>query len=68
MTGRHCHANWLCRFYDNTWMKDLVSYRLFRDAGVEVPLVSNVWLTVNGTDQGLYMAVEDVNAGFLNRA
>lgn len=49
-------------------MKDLVSYRLFRDAGVEAPLVSNVWLTVNGTDQGLYMAVEDVNAGFLNRA
>ena len=54
-------------FCDNTWMKDLISYRLFRDAGVEAPLVSYVWLTVNGTDQGLYMAVEDINEGFLNR-
>ncbi len=35
-------------FCDNTWMKDLISYRLFRDAGVEAPLVSYVWLTVNG--------------------
>ncbi len=54
-------------FCDNTWMKDLISYRQFRDAGVEAPLVSYVWLTVNGTDQGLYMAVEDINEGFLNR-
>ncbi len=55
-------------FCDNTWMKDLVSYQLFRDAGVEAPLVSYVWVTLNGTDQGLYMAVEDVKEGFLNRA
>lgn len=55
-------------FCDNTWMKDLISYRLFRDAGVEAPLVSYVWLTVNGVDHGLYMAVEDVNEGFLERA
>lgn len=54
-------------FCDNTWMKDLISYRLFRDAGVEAPLVSYVWLTVNGADQGLYMAVEDVSKGFLER-
>lgn len=54
-------------FCDNTWMKDLISYRLFRDAGVEAPLVSYVWLTVNGADHGLYMAVEDVNSGFLER-
>ncbi len=54
-------------FCDNTWMKDLISYRIFRDAGVEAPLVCYVWLTVNGTDQGLYMAVEDIDKGFLNR-
>ncbi len=48
-------------------MKDLISYRLFRDAGIEAPLVSYVWLTVNGKDHGLYMAVEDVNDGFLER-
>ena len=55
-------------FCDNTWMKDLISYSLFRDAGVEAPLVSYVWLTVNGADQGLYMAVEAVDEGFLKRA
>ena len=54
-------------FCDNTWMKDLISYRMFRDVGVEAPLVSYAWLTVNGTDQGLYMAVEDVSKGFLDR-
>lgn len=41
-------------------MKDLLSYQLFRDVGVEAPLVSYIWLTVNGVDQGLYTAVEDV--------
>ena len=55
-------------FCDYTWMKDLISYRLFRDTGVEAPLVSYVWLTVNGTDHGLYTAVEDENDGFLKRA
>ena len=55
-------------FCDYTWLKDLISYRMFRDAGVEAPLVSYIWLTVNGTDQGLYMAVEDVSDGFLNRS
>ena len=54
-------------FCDNTWMKDLICYDLFRDAGVEAPLVSYVWLTVNGVDQGLYMAVEDIRKGYLNR-
>ena len=54
-------------FCDNTWMKDLISYDLFRDAGVEAPLVSYVWLTINGNDQGLYMAVEEIEEGYLNR-
>ena len=54
-------------FCDNTWMKDMVSYQMFRDAGVPAPLASYVWLTVNGKDQGLYMAVENLNKGFLNR-
>ena len=54
-------------FCDNTWMKDLICYDLFRDAGVEAPLVSYVWLTVNGVGQGLYMAVEDVKDGYLDR-
>ena len=54
-------------FCDNTWMKDLICYDLFRDAGTDAPLVSYAWLTVNGVDQGLYMAVEDIKKGYLNR-
>lgn len=56
-----------CLFCDDTWMKDLISYRLFRDAGVEAPLVSYAWLTVNGREHGLYMAAEAVEDGFLDR-
>ena len=54
-------------YCDDTWMKDLMSYDLFRDAGIEAPLVSYVWLTVNGKDQGLYTAVEPVEDSYMNR-
>ena len=48
-------------------MKDYVSYEAFRAAGVPAPLTSYVWLTVNGEDRGLYMAVEDLSESFLER-
>lgn len=31
------------------------------------PLVSYVWLTINGEDHGLYIAIEDISEGYLNR-
>ncbi|MBQ2062382.1 MAG: CotH kinase family protein [Oscillospiraceae bacterium] len=54
-------------YADATYMKDYLSYEIFRQAGVEAPLVSYVWVTVNGADHGLYIAIEDVSESFLDR-
>ena len=45
---------------DNTMMKDCLVYRLMGEFGVASPLCSYVYLTVNGEDWGLYLAVEGV--------
>ncbi len=55
-------------FCDNTYMKDTIAYDLFRKMNIPAPLVSYVWLTVNGEDRGLYMAIEDLDKSFLQRA
>ena len=52
---------------DNTMMKDYLVYRLMGDFGVDAPLCSYVYITVNGEDWGLYLAVEGVEDGFLQR-
>ena len=52
---------------DATYLKDYVSYNMFRKMGIPTPLTSFVWLTVNGQDYGLYTAVEDVSDSFLKR-
>ena len=49
-------------------MKDHVAYELFRNMDVAAPLSSYVWLTVNGKEQGLYLAVEDMDSAFIDRA
>lgn len=43
---------------DNTYMKDYLTYQLMGGFGVNTPLCSYVWITVNGEDWGLYLAVE----------
>ena len=45
---------------DNTYMKDYLAYRLMAEFGADAPLCSYVWVTVNGEDWGLYLAVEAV--------
>lgn len=50
---------------DNTYMKDFLSYQLMAAAGAAAPLCSYVWITVNGEDWGLYLAVEGVEESFL---
>lgn len=55
-------------FGDATHMKDYISYGLFRRLGVSAPLISYVWLTVNETPVGLYIAVEDMSESFRSRA
>ena len=52
---------------DNTCMKDYLVYRLMGDFGVAAPLCSYAWVTVNGEDWGLYLAVEGIEDSFLAR-
>ena len=50
---------------DNTLMKDYLVYTLMYDFGVSSPLCSFVYITVNGEDWGLYLAVEGIEESFL---
>ena len=52
---------------DNTMMKDYLTYRMMNAFGVDSPLCSFVYITVNGEDWGLYLAVEGVEEAFLQR-
>ena len=52
---------------DTTYMKDYLTYRMMGAFGVNAPLCSYVFITVNGQDWGLYLAVEGVEDGFLRR-
>lgn len=52
---------------DNTYMKDYLTYQMMDAFGVDSPLCSYIYLTVNGEDWGLYLAVEGVEESFLER-
>lgn len=52
---------------DNTMMKDYLVYQMMNDFGVDSPLCSFAYITVNGEDWGLYLAVEGVEDSFLER-
>lgn len=52
---------------DNTYMKDYLSYQMMGAFGVDAPLCSYAYITVNGEDWGLYLAVEAVEESFLAR-
>ena len=52
---------------DNTYMKDYLTYTMMNDMGVASPLCSYAYITVNGEDWGLYLAVEGVEESFLQR-
>ena len=52
---------------DNTYMKDYLAYTLMYDFGVDSPLCSYAYITVNGEDWGLYLAVEAIENSFLTR-
>jgi len=52
---------------DNTYMKDYLAYRMMAEFGVDAPLCSFVYITVNGEDWGLYLAVEGIEDSFLQR-
>lgn len=52
---------------DNTYMKDYLCYQMMNEMGVASPLCSYVYITVNGQDWGLYLAVEAIEESFLQR-
>lgn len=52
---------------DNTYMKDYLCYQMMGYMGVDAPLCSYVWITVNGEAWGMYLAVEGVEDSFLER-
>ncbi len=52
---------------DNTMMKDYLVYQMMNAFGVASPLCSFAYITVNGEDWGLYLAVEAVEDSFLRR-
>ena len=52
---------------DTTYMKDYLSYQLMAQMGVPSPLCSYAYITINGEEWGLYLAVEDVEDAFLAR-
>lgn len=52
---------------DNTYMKDYLTYQMMGAFGVDAPLCSYAYITVNGEDWGLYLAVEAIEEAFLQR-
>lgn len=52
---------------DNTMMKDYLAYTMMNSFGVDSPLCSYVYITVNNEDWGLYLAVESIEDSFLQR-
>lgn len=52
---------------DSTMMKDYLAYTMMNEFGAESPLCSFAYITVNGEDWGLYLAVEGLEDSFLER-
>ena len=52
---------------DPSYMKDYLAYKMMYAFGVDSPLCSYVWITVNGEPWGLYLAVEAVEDSFMER-
>jgi len=52
---------------DNTYMKDYLTYQMMYRFGVDAPLSSYAFITVNGKDWGLYLAVEGIEDSFIER-
>ena len=53
---------------DTTMIKDYLTYTMMNEFDVAAPLCSFVYITVNGEDWGLYLAVEGIEDSFLEEA
>ena len=54
-------------FQDNSYMKNYIAYDMMDSMGVPAPLTSYAWVTVNGEDWGLFLAVEEPEEAFARR-
>lgn len=54
-------------FQDNSYLKSCLAYDMMAHMGVPSPLTSYVWVTVNGSPWGLYLAVEEPEDAFARR-
>ena len=54
-------------FQDNSYLKTYLAYDMMAFMGVPAPLCSYVWVTVNGEDWGLFLAVEEPEDAFARR-
>ncbi len=54
-------------FQDNSYLKTWLTFDMMAHMEVPTPLCSWVWVTVNGADWGLFLAVEEPEEGFARR-
>lgn len=54
-------------YADATSMKEYLSYDIMSFIGVDAPLFAYTDISVNGESWGFYLAVEDVDSGYLDR-
>ncbi len=52
---------------DNTYLKDYISYQMMNAFDADSPLCSFIYITVNGEDWGLYLAVEGIEDAYASR-
>ncbi len=54
-------------FQDNSYLKTYMTYDMMAYMGVPTPLCSYVWVTINGQDWGLFLAIEEPEEAFARR-
>lgn len=54
-------------FQDNSYLKNYIAYDMMNFMEVPAPLCSYVWVTVNGENWGLFLAVEEPEEAFAKR-
>lgn len=52
---------------DASYMREYISYRIMGEMGIPVPATSYTYITINGEEWGLYLAVEPIDEVFLER-
>ncbi len=69
-TGTYHGLDKLCldaSFQDNSYLKTDIVFDMMRYMDVPTPLCSWAYVTVNGTDWGLFLAIEEPEAAFARR-